>query len=75
MEKLLDFLAQLEQRKIHFTLAWFRPYTIMVMISVPGERWEVEFYADGTVEVEVFRSRAGVEGEEILAEFFERHSD
>ena len=28
----------------------------MVMVTVPGERWEVEFYEDGTVEIETFKS-------------------
>ena len=32
----------------------------MVTVAVPGERWEIEFINDGTVEVERFES-AGVE--------------
>ena len=28
----------------------------MVEVVVPGERWEVEFLQDGTVDVEVFKS-------------------
>jgi hypothetical protein len=28
----------------------------MVHIDVPGEKWEVEFFAEREVEVEVFRS-------------------
>ena len=35
---------------------------------MPGARWEVEFFADGHVEVEIFRSDStGVVGEEALA--------
>jgi len=30
----------------------------MVEIAVPGERWEVEFFEDGTVETEIFRATA-----------------
>ncbi len=55
-KKMLDFLGKLKQRKIHFTLEHNRPEAIMVLITVPGERWEVEFFADEPVKVEVFRT-------------------
>jgi hypothetical protein len=77
LQKLLDFLDQLEQRKIYFTLGCSRTEAIMVRIDVPGERWEVEFFADGHVEVEVFRSGgpdAGLEGEDALERLFAVHS-
>jgi hypothetical protein len=32
----------------------------MVEVHVPGARWEVEFFADGHVEVEIFQSASGV---------------
>lgn len=47
----------------------------MVNIKVPNEYWEVEFFADGAVEVEVYTSRAGVDGEEALVELLEKHTD
>ncbi len=28
----------------------------MVLIAVPGQRWEVEFFADGHIEIERFLS-------------------
>ena len=34
----------------------------MVLLAVPGERWEVEFFADGSVEVEVFCELGGCAG-------------
>lgn len=46
----------------------------MVEVAVPGERWEAEFFADGEVAVEVFRS-AGMEGEEALARLWADHTD
>lgn len=46
----------------------------MVMIAVPGARWEVEFFADGSIEVEVFESSGGVQGPELLARLFEEFS-
>lgn len=76
-QKLLDFLARLDAAKIHYTLGHFRDETIAVEIAVPGERWEVEFFADGSVEVEVFASgdRQGLEGEEAIERLFAIHSD
>ena len=75
-QKLLDLLARLETAKIHYTLAHFRAETVSVEIAVPGERWEVEFFADGNVDVEVFSSRAEgeLEGEEALERLFATHS-
>lgn len=42
---------------------------------MPGERWEVEFAADGDVLVERFKSVGDIEGEEALHELFEEISD
>jgi len=64
MQKLLDFINRLEQPKIHYTLEHNRDETVMVLVVVPGERWEVEFYADGEVEIEVFRSQGVIAGTE-----------
>lgn len=63
--KLLAFLDQLEQAKIWYRLEHVRD-SIMVTASIPGERWEVEFFADGDVEVERFRSSGKIEGEDAL---------
>lgn len=69
-EKMLDFLATLKENGLSFTLHYIREDTVMVLVVEPGRYWEVEFFADGHVEVEVYESRAGVEGEEALAELF-----
>ena len=47
----------------------------MVEVSVPGERWEVEFHEDGRIDVEVFASSKGVQGSELLEDLFHRFSD
>ncbi len=78
LQKLLDFLTRLESHGIYNTLACHRTEAIMVRIDVPGERWEVEFFADGHVEVEVFTSGGpchGLEGEEALNRLFAPHAD
>ncbi len=61
MEKLLAFIDELDRRRIFRRLASVRD-AVMVEVHVPGERWEVEFFADGRVEVEIFRSAGGVLG-------------
>ena len=60
MTELLSFLTNLEERKISYRLEHNRQDSIMVLIAVPGERWEVEFFCDGTIEVEVFGKSSDV---------------
>lgn len=55
-DTLLQFLNRLEQEKIHYTLSHHRENAIMITVSVPGQRWEIEFIEDGSVEVEQFIS-------------------
>jgi hypothetical protein len=47
----------------------------MVIVAVPGERWEIEFLSDGSVEVEKFISNGEITGEESLNELFARYSE
>jgi hypothetical protein len=68
--KLVTFLNQLEQERISYTLAHHRDETIMVNVAVAGERWEVEFFEDGSVEVERFVSSGGINGEEVFSDLF-----
>jgi len=74
-QKLLDFLDKLDASHIYFTLSRHRSEALMVLVEVPGERWEIEFFADAHVEVEVFRADGSIEGEEALDTLFERFAD
>ncbi len=65
---LTTFLKHLETANLHYTLASHRDDTIMVLVTVPGERWEIEFFGDGSVEIERFRSNGEIGGEESLQE-------
>jgi hypothetical protein len=47
----------------------------MVQIAVPGERWEVEFLNDGSVDVEIFRSDGQIHDSTALAQLIQKHSD
>ena len=73
---LFRFLHELELRKIHLELGRHRDDTIMVKVAVPRELWEVEYFEDGSVEVEVFRSvGGGLEGPEALVRLLQREDE
>ena len=74
--KLLAFLDRLEHDKVWYRLEHVRN-SIMVTISVPGERWEIEFFEDGTLEVELFPRTKGVDAvnEEWLDRFIEENRE
>ena len=73
--KLLEFLDGLRRGKIYYLLSQHRVDAIMVEIAVPGERWQVEFLEDGTIEAEVFRSSGNIEGAEAVMELMTKYSD
>jgi len=75
LQKLLDFLNRLDMAKISYRLSHFREETLAVELAVPGERWEIEFYANGSIEIERFRSSSKVSGDEsVLDELFAKYA-
>jgi hypothetical protein len=72
---LLEFLRQLEQHRISYRLEHNRADAVMVLIAVPGQRWEVEFFEDGQVEVERFVSGGDIQGEELLEDLIREFGD
>ncbi len=56
LKDLIQFLNKLEDSNIFYKLNKVRKEAIMVEITVPGQRWEVEFMDDSTVEIEKFKS-------------------
>lgn len=58
---------------MHYALEHNRDEAIMVIPTVPGERWEIEFFSDGKVEIEVFRSDGSIHGEDMLNKFLSEH--
>lgn len=72
---LLDLLRRLEALKIFYQLSSIRPESVMVTASVPGERWEIEMFGDGSIEVEVFVSSGEIGDQSKLLELFQRHGD
>ena len=73
--RLLTFLNQLRRGRIQYRLDQHRDDAIMVEIAVPGERWEVEFLDDGSVEAEIFRSDGTIHDSSALDELIRKHSD
>jgi len=55
LQTLIDFLDKLEENKIYYKLGKIRD-SILVEVVVPHQRWEVEFFPDGMVDVEKFLS-------------------
>lgn len=74
MDSLISFLDKLEERKIYYRLNKIRE-SILVEIAVPGQRWEVEFFADGDVQVEKFLSNGNLQGKLELNVLFDDFSD
>lgn len=73
--KLMAFLDKLEQAKISYTVSRHRDEALMVTVAVPGQRWEIEFLRDGSVEVERFASDGEIYGEEALEALLAEFSD
>jgi hypothetical protein len=69
-----DLIKRLRVAKIYHTVAGTRAGAITVHIVIPGERWEVDFCDDGTVDVERFVTTGQIEDglpalEKLLSEF------
>lgn len=73
--RFLTFLGELDEQGVSYSLAHNREESIMVSAAVPGERWEIEFLDDGSVEVERFISNGEILGPESLNELFARYSE
>ena len=64
------FIDRLAELGASFRLDRFRD-SIAVIVVVPGERWEVEFMDDGSIEVERFRRSGEVDDEKSFDELFD----
>jgi ATP-dependent Clp protease ATP-binding subunit ClpA len=71
MAKLLQILETLEARRHAYHLSHPARQAIRVGLAHRDERWEVDFFADGHVEVVVFTGSPMAEGEEALRRLFE----
>ncbi len=74
LAKLLTFLNRLEEAHIAYRLDHVRD-SVMIVVVVPGERWEIEFFEDDHVEVERFTSSGSIEDENALDELLAKYGD
>ena len=72
LKVLTKFLDRLDGSDIHYTLSSVREGAIMVGVTVPEERWEIEFQSNGEIEIEVFQSDGEIHDDSILEDLFER---
>ena len=74
MKELMEFLDELEKRKIYYRLNKVSE-NILVEIAVPGQRWEVEFCRDGEIQIEKFISNGIIYEHTELTNLFQSFSD
>ena len=63
---LYDLLRDLESASIHFTIGRYREDTVMVALTLAGERVEVDVFDDGHMEVSRFLGDESIVGGEEL---------
>ena len=61
--------------KIYYTLDKTRDDTVMVLARVPGKHYEIEVFADGKIEVEVYQSVGQIGGQEFVDELLRDYSE
>jgi hypothetical protein len=74
-DKLNALLERLDEASIPYRLDHSRGDAIMVLAFAPGEYWEIEFLADGGIDIERFRSNGEIHNEDVLEELFALCSD
>ena len=67
---LYELLNRLDESKISYRLDRIRDDTVMIVVAVPGELWEIEYFEDGTVEVERFISDGEIFGPDVLSKLW-----
>ena len=72
---MLELLGRLEAAKIHFTLARHQEDAITIEVVVPGQRWEIDCYGNGRMDVEVFKSDGIVRDASAIDELLHTFSD
>lgn len=73
---LYQLLSRLEAAKIHFTLARYREDTVLVTLTLVGERVEIDVFEDGHMEVSRFPgSEDIVGGAELVEKLIDENAD
>ncbi|MGA2531356.1 MAG: hypothetical protein ABSG36_19675 [Acidimicrobiales bacterium] len=64
-KQVYELTGELDSRHVRYDLQFVRE-ALMLSVAVPGERWEIEFFENGSIELERFVSR-GVESDPLVA--------
>lgn len=73
---LFTLLSELETAGIHFTLGRHRLDTVLVTLTLVGERVEVDVFADGQMEVSRFKGDESILGDaELVATLIEENRE
>lgn len=59
---LYELISKLELARIHFTLGRYRPDSLLIALTLVGERVEVDVFEDGHMEVSRFKGNEDIEG-------------
>lgn len=72
---LYALLSRLEATHIHFTLGRYRPDTVLVTLTLVGERVEIDVFEDGHMEVSRFKGKEDIVGGlELVDELIQRET-
>jgi hypothetical protein len=71
---LYSLLRRLENAHIHFAIGRYRQDTVLVSITLVGERVEVDVFEDGHMEVSRFVGDESIVGDEELVEAMIEHN-
>jgi len=63
-----EFCRELDRRRVTYELRIVRDEALMLSVALPGERWELEFFDDGQIELERFVSQGVAEAPGALTE-------
>ena len=73
---LFGLLTKLEQAKISFTLSRYRSDSVLVSLTVVGQRIEIDVFEDGHMEVSKFIGHEDVlGGEELVEQIIQQNTD
>ena len=73
---LFDLLSELERSRIHFTIGRYRPDSVLVTLTLVGERVEIDVFEDGHMEVSRFKGHEDiVGGKELVYQIIEKNNE
>ena len=75
LEGMIRLLNRLDEAKIYYTLAHTQEDAISIEVAVPGERWEIDWYVDGKIDVEIFQSGGVIQDSNVLDSLLMKFAD